>query len=313
MSNANVNNADKICWFTALHLIALPARNEVEGEIFSDLRCQIAELLAGSLGPISPNLDYQDCKGNTPLHYAVQLDTHEASEVVGVFLEKGADPNICNERNQSPLHLLCHNSKLCGQKRAFLETLSTMLMHSTDPNRQSQTGCTPLHLSLFHRNVDSACHLVQKGAELHGLWRKPHCWEAFWDDKGLAEVLALDMVVNDDNLFRILSSITKPSSCSWQDQRLTRQKDPSSVLILSANYDHYDEQRARKSIIQTKELTERKRGCTSTDILIKDGQPQKRQEEKEQEKLQQEGEKDDNIRRCKSRCNYRMPRNYGST
>jgi ankyrin repeat protein len=172
MSSANVNNADNIRWFTALHLIALPARNEVEGEIHADLRCRIAELLTGSLGPVSPDLDYQDREGNTPLHYAVQLDTHEACEVVGIFLEKGADPNICNARNQSPLHLLCHNSRLRLQSHIFLEAINTMLNHGADPNRQSLTGCTPLHLSLYHQDIDSAIQLVQKGADLHVMWKK---------------------------------------------------------------------------------------------------------------------------------------------
>jgi ankyrin repeat protein len=172
MSNANVNNADNIRWFTALHLIALPARDEVQREIHAELRCRIAELLAGSLGPVSPDLDYQDREGNTPLHYAVQLDTHEACEVVGIFLEKGADPNICNARNQSPLHLLCHNAKLRVQSNVFLETIHTMLNHGADPNRQSLTGCTPLHLTLYHHDIDSAIQLVHKGADLHVLWKK---------------------------------------------------------------------------------------------------------------------------------------------
>jgi hypothetical protein len=30
----------------------------------------------------------------------------------------------------------------------------------------------PLHLSLYHRDVDSAIQLVNSGAELHLLWRK---------------------------------------------------------------------------------------------------------------------------------------------
>ena len=43
---------------------------------------------------------------------------------------------------------------------------------------------------------------------------QPTRWESFWDDKGFAEVLALDMVVNSDDLYRILCAIIKPQKPS---------------------------------------------------------------------------------------------------
>jgi myosin-5 len=171
LKNANVNNADNIRWFTALHLIALPARTEGETSSVTDLGPHIAQLLTGPYGRDKPDLDYQDREGNAPLHYAVQLDTEEACGIICVFLEKGADPNIRNERNQSPLHLLCHNEELRNLD-AFHEILHAILFHGGDPNIQSLTGCTSLHLSLYHKDIDSAVQLVSGGAELHLLWKK---------------------------------------------------------------------------------------------------------------------------------------------
>ena len=170
-STANVNNADNIRWFTPLHLISLPARNETSDESQIAARVRIAQLLSGSLGPTKPDMNYQDREGNTPLHYAVQIPSTESCDIVGTFLEKGSDPNIRNERNQTPLHLLSHNNKL-RSLGCFQETLHTLLFHGADPNVQSLTGCTALHLSLYHRDINSAIQLVSRGAQLHVLWKK---------------------------------------------------------------------------------------------------------------------------------------------
>jgi ankyrin repeat protein len=171
-SGASVNNADNIRWFTALHLISLPARNQTDDRVEEDdVRSRIAQLLSGSYDANEPDFDYQDSEGNTPLHYAVQLETPDACDLVTIFLEKGADPNICNDRDQSPLHLLCHNEELRNVD-VYQEILHAMLFHGADPNLQSMTGCTPMHLSLYHRDIDSAVQLVSHGAELHVLWRK---------------------------------------------------------------------------------------------------------------------------------------------
>ncbi|KAL7574803.1 hypothetical protein ACA910_010647 [Epithemia clementina (nom. ined.)] len=208
-SGADVNNADNIRWFTALHLIALPARNESDERGESDERYRIAQLLTGSHGMVAPDLNDQDREGNTPLHYAVQIETKDACNIVRVLLERGADPNICNERNQGPLHLLCHNMQL-RNRGALHETLRNMLSNGADANLQSLTGCTALHLSLYHQDINSAVELVSKGSELHILWKKPKRWESFWNDMGSSEVLALDMVEEDEALQQILSSINAP-------------------------------------------------------------------------------------------------------
>jgi len=208
MNGANVNNADNIRWFTALHLISLPARNESD-ENDGDTKCRIAQLLTGDYGHTVPDVNYQDSEGNSPLHYAVQLESDDACDLVNIFLDKDANPNLCNARDQVPLHLLCHNEKLRRQ-RNYQEILHSLLLHGADPSIQSLTGCTPLHLSLYHKDIDSSVQLVQSGAELHHLWKKPKRWPAFWKHIEPSGVLALDMVEDPNDLRRILSAITTP-------------------------------------------------------------------------------------------------------
>lgn len=84
LSGANVNNADNIRWFTALHLVALPARHERDEKPGEEVRSRIAQLLCGPYGPVKPDLDYQDSQSNSPLHYAVQLKTKEVGCLVNV-------------------------------------------------------------------------------------------------------------------------------------------------------------------------------------------------------------------------------------
>jgi ankyrin repeat protein len=211
VSGACVNNADNIRWFTPLHLVCLRARNESDEKPEDDVRSRIAQLLSSPYGPEEPDLDYQDSEGNSPLHYAVQLESADACNLVNIFLEKGANPNIVNERDQSPLHLLCHNEEL-RKLHAFHDTLHAMLFHGADPNHQSMTGCTPLHLSLYHKDIDSALQLVQNGADIHLRWKKPKRWTSFWNDMGSSEVLSIDMVQDESDLRSILAAITKPPS-----------------------------------------------------------------------------------------------------
>jgi len=83
-NGANVNNADNVRWFTPLHLVALPARHERDEKPQEDVCTRIAQLLCGPYGAVKPDLDYQDSQSNSPLHYAAQLKTNEASGIMNV-------------------------------------------------------------------------------------------------------------------------------------------------------------------------------------------------------------------------------------
>jgi ankyrin repeat protein len=231
-NRAKVDVADNINWFTPLHLAAMPTSkaNILDPATAQRARTMIVELLCGDRFDF--DMDYQDREGNTPLHYAVQLTTPEATEIVTILLEKGADPKVRNSRNQQALLLLCNNRDL-RKYDVFQECLHSLLFHGADPNQQSNTGCTPLHLSLYHQDIDSAVQLVNRSAELHLLWNKvrgiddrvvvfdavdlrvltlfqPKSWRAHWDDMGSSDILALDMISDENSIHRILAAVVRP-------------------------------------------------------------------------------------------------------
>jgi ankyrin repeat protein len=178
--NAKVDTADNLRWFTPLHIAALPERPEHESTLEARMRARsiIVDLLCSGTDASQPDLNYQDSEGNTPLHYAVQIETADACDAVNALLEKGASPRLSNSLNQQPLLLLCHNKAL-RMEDVYQECLHSMLFHGADPNEQSNTGCTPLHLSLYHQDVDSAVQLVNRAAELHLLWKKVRIVRSF--------------------------------------------------------------------------------------------------------------------------------------
>jgi len=205
--NAKVNVADNINWFTPLHMALLPF-NRVDSLDTKGSRAMIVDLLCGDL--LEFDMNEKDREGNTPLHYSAQLETPEATEIMSVILEKGADPKILNGRNQQALLLLCHNQNLRRSYDAFQECLNTLLSYGADPNHQSKSGCTPLHLCLYHQDIDSAIQLINHSAELHMIWNRPKSWIPNDDQIGFPSVLTLDMVLEEIAIHRLIAAITGP-------------------------------------------------------------------------------------------------------
>jgi len=204
---ANVNVADDKRWLTPLHLIT-QQRSYNENEMQDNLpTIEIARLLCETKTPCRVDINYQDKDGNTPLHHAACLWTEVAGDLVSLFLRYNGSPNIPNDRGQSPMHLLLHNTKL--RKFAFYrEIIHLILYHGGDTNAPSQTGCTPLHLALYHQDLDSAMQLLDRGAQLHLPWKKPVRWQTHWTEVEAGKVYCLDMIEDKESLLRILSAIT---------------------------------------------------------------------------------------------------------
>lgn len=108
------------------------------------------------------------------------------------------------------MHLFMHN---VGLRRFdfFTDVVQLMLYQGCDTNIQSQNGCAPIHLAIYHGDIENALVLLERGAQLHLSWQKPARWEKYWKDNGSGnEVFCLDMVEDDLAMRRILNSISTP-------------------------------------------------------------------------------------------------------
>jgi len=206
---ADVNNADDAYWYTPLHLVALADESQLNNTSPS-FRGPIAELLCEAKIPSLPDLNYQDRNGNSPLHHAVSLVEEDAGTLISLFIEHGSNPKIANNRGQTPIHIYCNNH-IARQFVFYHEALHLMLAKGADPNTVSSSGCTALHLALYHQDMEAAALLVRYGAQLNMVWKKPQKWGTFWTDMGSEDVLPLDMLEDLPSLHRLLSEISTPT------------------------------------------------------------------------------------------------------
>ncbi len=72
----------------------------------------------------------------TPLHSATTMNQ---TEVIGLLLEKGADPNSSSEGGQGPLFVAAREGRV--------EAAQLLLAHGADMNRKDRNGFTPLSIA----------------------------------------------------------------------------------------------------------------------------------------------------------------------
>jgi len=227
---ADVNVADDVHWYTPLHLAAQrhTYSSEDDNGQNDEKKLEQRDVSAIHLGEIArllcsvknAEMDYQDYQGNTPLHHAAILDENDGGSVMRAFLEAGANPNVKNSRGQTPLLLFCYNQSL-REYNYYPDLLQLLLEMGANVNLPStQSGCTPLHLALYYRDIESAVRLVRHGAQLYVPWKRPKSWAASWpEDRNIGEntekgeildvnVLPWDMLPDQTIRYRILNAIS---------------------------------------------------------------------------------------------------------
>lgn len=235
LHGADVNNADDQYWYTSLHLVAHAESSLVHTS--RSLRGPIAELLCEAKVPSTPDLNYQDRDGNSPLHHAASLVEEDAGILISLFIEHGACPNTANNRGQTPIHLFCHNHG-ARQFVFYHEALHLMLAKGADPNKTSLSGCTALHLALYHQDVEAAALLVRHGAQVNMKWKKPQKWEISWTDMGADDVLPLDMLEDIRSLHTVLAEISAPQIPAPRRQRCMHCKVKFGMFARHYNCTH---------------------------------------------------------------------------
>ena len=81
------------------------------------------------------NLNIVDKNGRTPLYNVATRDISYLP-IMEEMIERGADPNIADERGSIPLHAVVHN----------IEKIKLLIDKGSDINRQDKDGYTPLML-----------------------------------------------------------------------------------------------------------------------------------------------------------------------
>ncbi|KAL7307098.1 hypothetical protein TKK_0000831 [Trichogramma kaykai] len=96
-------------------------------------------------------IDARDNSNNTPLHFAA---SQGHVYLVDFLLEEGgADPNLANDKGETPLHVLCQKkcdyddeSEITIEYRHYQGVAESMLRRGADPTVANAEGSTPLHV-----------------------------------------------------------------------------------------------------------------------------------------------------------------------
>ena len=98
-----------------------------------------------------------DCKGITPLHYAVAMDRWD---IAGVLLSNHAPVDAkCNGSNETPLHVAAKQAQ-----GTFNDYVTLLIDHKADVNAQNKKGETPLHLAVNHKINCNVTNLIKAEA-----------------------------------------------------------------------------------------------------------------------------------------------------
>ena len=120
--------------------------------IFGLSAFRIAELLLEH----GADVDVQDRENTTPLHLASYLGSVEFSQLL---LDHGASPNAQRKSGRTPLHLVAE-----GKEYGDARITDLLLEHGADVNARDTKNMTPLHLASYCGNTEITQMLLDHDA-----------------------------------------------------------------------------------------------------------------------------------------------------
>jgi ankyrin repeat protein len=108
------------------------------------------KLVAQHLATGKAPLNFKDELGNSALHYAVNLDSYEITQLL---LEHHALVNIRNNQDVTPLHIAVRhrNTKI----------VNLLLKHGADANSIDAEGNSPLHLTANYAHIKCGLEIIE--------------------------------------------------------------------------------------------------------------------------------------------------------
>ncbi len=99
----------------------------------------------------------------TLLHYATIAD---ACGIISLLIKFGLNPNLCDERYNTPLHMAVSLDRYL--------VIKELLKNDVDVNAPGEFEQTPLHLAVINGNLDIVELLVENGADIELVDEKNH-------------------------------------------------------------------------------------------------------------------------------------------
>ena len=112
--------------------------------------------VASLIGSAELDLNLKSEFGMTALHYAVKLGM---SDIVKLLLDAGANINITNNSNETPLHLTCYKKRLTGIAKMLLDAGADTEV------RSKMCGSTVLHFAAAGGHTNIVKLLLDAGAD----------------------------------------------------------------------------------------------------------------------------------------------------
>ncbi|XP_023316692.1 tankyrase-1-like [Trichogramma pretiosum] len=137
---------------TPLHLISSEQVDDDMVEIF---------FTKNDMSKMKIEIDARDESGKTPLHQALLADN---KKVALELLQIGADPNLADYEESTPLHLICERKHDDDLAETFFE-ISDRRLQSVRVNARDERDRTPLQLAVLNGLRKVAELLLKRGAD----------------------------------------------------------------------------------------------------------------------------------------------------